>query len=77
MDELTSFLYELLGGPTKPWPKAERAHDVLKRRKAVVEALNTLKDLGWSRSCGGYEIPEGKFPDDINALPAFAECGTV
>ncbi|EKM48950.1 uncharacterized protein PHACADRAFT_202193 [Phanerochaete carnosa HHB-10118-sp] len=57
LDDLSAYLNELLSGPDLPWPKAEKAGDILLRRKALVGALDELKSKGWAKSGGGYKIP--------------------
>lgn len=57
LDSFSAYINDLLDGPKVPWPKAEKAVDVLFRRKAIVSALNELKAKGWAKSAGGFKIP--------------------
>lgn len=58
-ETLQTFLRKLLNAPATSWGRANTAGDVLKRRKAVVSALERLEEMGWERSAGGYRVPDG------------------
>ncbi len=58
-DTLDAFLRNLLEASEITWGGATTAGEILKRHLAVVDALSKLSDLGWERSSGGYQVPEG------------------
>jgi hypothetical protein len=52
------WLREKLDGRENEWPKALTAGDVLERFLAVRDAIDNLRDWGWARSAGGYQVPK-------------------
>ena len=60
LDPLPRFLNKHFDGPSTERPKAETIGDVLDRYKDIQAVFANLKSLGWARSSGGYQIPEGK-----------------
>ncbi|KAJ2993786.1 hypothetical protein NUW54_g7662 [Trametes sanguinea] len=57
---LISFIRQLVDGPTGQWKKAKTVGDILQRCKAVDHAMAVMEELGWEKSKGGYQIPEGE-----------------
>ncbi|KAI0749205.1 hypothetical protein C8Q80DRAFT_1269119 [Daedaleopsis nitida] len=57
-DGLVVFLRALFNGPQQPWRKAKTAGDILERQKMLERAMETLDELRWGKSKGGYRIPE-------------------
>ncbi|KAM5536888.1 hypothetical protein V8D89_009435 [Ganoderma adspersum] len=55
---LVIYLRELLGGLEKTWPKARKIGAILRRVKALKQAMATLDNLGWEQSKGGFLIPD-------------------
>ncbi|KAJ7773617.1 hypothetical protein DFH07DRAFT_952666 [Mycena maculata] len=51
------FLGEILGARKSDWPNADLAIDVRTRYLAVIDAVDTLKNMGWNKSGGGYMVP--------------------
>ncbi|KAH9932373.1 uncharacterized protein B0H18DRAFT_1102492 [Fomitopsis serialis] len=56
--DFLGYLRELLDAPSKPWPRANSIGVILKRRLAVIHAMETLDSRGWSQSTGGYVVAD-------------------
>ena len=61
LDPLAQYLNKRFDGPLTASAKAEKIRDILDRYKTVHDTLQSLKYLGWARSTGGYQIPEGEY----------------
>src|ERR1700732_4020145 len=61
-EDFAAFLQDLLDSQTTDWKTARTAEDALVRHQAVLDAMSQLDDLGWAKTGGGYQIPEGRFP---------------
>jgi len=59
-EDFTVFLQKLLNGRTTDWKTARTAEDARVRHQAVIDVTNQLEDLGWAKTGGGYQIPEGE-----------------
>jgi hypothetical protein len=59
-EDFATFLRKLLNGRTIDWKTARTAEDARIRHQAVLDATNQLEDLGWAKTGGGYQIPEGE-----------------
>lgn len=57
--DFVKFLRNVLSGPEKEWKTVKTAGDALIRHLSVVKACDELDTLGWSRTRGGYQVPEG------------------
>jgi hypothetical protein len=53
------FLRTCLDGPTQQWKPAITAGDALVRHQAVLKAVDYLNELGWGRTRGGFQVPDG------------------
>jgi hypothetical protein len=58
-DDFPKFLRTLLNGRTTDWKTAKTAEDALVCHQVVLDAMKHLEDLGWAKTGGGYQIPEG------------------
>ena len=58
-DDFPKFLQTLLNGCMTDWNTAKTAEDALVRDQVVLDATKHLEDLGWAKTGGGYQIPEG------------------
>jgi hypothetical protein len=58
-DNFSLFLRTLLGGRTTEWKTARTAGDAWVRHSTVIDAIERLEELGWARTRGGYQVPEG------------------
>ncbi|KAI1781747.1 hypothetical protein LXA43DRAFT_1105398 [Ganoderma leucocontextum] len=58
-DTFVVWLRDKLNGPKREWKKGLSVADVLPRVKALRDALEHLRDWGWEKSQGGYQVPEG------------------
>ncbi|GJE96351.1 hypothetical protein PsYK624_125460 [Phanerochaete sordida] len=56
LEGIVKYLNSFLDGPKTPWPKAAKAINVLRRRKAIVAAMEKLNAKDWAQSGGGYKI---------------------
>ena len=60
-EDFVEFLRDLLDGRTTDWKTARTAEDALVRHQAVLDAMSQLDDLGWAKTGGGFQVPEGRY----------------
>ncbi len=59
-DPFIVWLRHKLDGPKREWKKVISVADILSRVKALCSTVKHLRDWGWEKSQGGYQVPDGR-----------------